>query len=68
MKQTVELFTEQEKEFLQGVLDLLGIEYSTHKGDKPISSTVFVFYCDMNELKAIAGMMKANYSKNFERL
>ena len=63
MTQTVELYTAQEQGFLQGVLDLLKIDYTRKSSgtDKVISSITYNFDCNKTELEAIAGMMKANY-------
>ena len=62
MKQ-IELYTEQEQEFLSGVLRLLEIEYTTTLNKNPIGAVVFSFNPTNTELVAITSMMRANYQK-----
>lgn len=63
MAQNVELYTAQEQKYLQDILKLLGIKYTSKAGEGVISSIIYNFECNMTELNAIAGMMKANYEK-----
>ena len=62
-KQSIELFTMQEEEFLSGVLSLLEISFTTEKTSN--ISTTYNFECNATDLQAIASMMKSNYEKNF---
>ena len=57
------IYTAQEQKFLQGVLELLGIKYTSWDTGGVISSITYKFDCNKDELEAITGMMKANYMK-----
>lgn len=57
------IFTAQEQEFLQKVLELLGIKYDSWNTGGVISSITYKFDCSKDEMDAITGMMNVNYNK-----
>lgn len=57
------IYTAQEQKFLQGVLELLGIKYTSWDTGGVISSITYKFDCSKDEMDAIAGMMNVNYNK-----
>ena len=66
--QKIEVYTEQEKEFLIKVLDLFNISYTTEEINHGISCTLFNI--DNSDTKAVAMVGKCmafNYERNFCR-
>lgn len=65
MKTTISLYTSQEQEFLQGVLELLKLNYTKRIDTHGITHADFYIEGCENDIRAITSMMRANYEKNF---
>lgn len=66
MLQSVNIYTEDEREFLSNLLDLLEVHYTVKDvptNEKELAHIKFIFKADLDEMRAISSCMKLNYNR-----